>query len=123
MLQIDIESFIKFDDNRPVVHALADSGHARVMLVCLKAGQSLRDHRSTSQVIAHFLRGRAVFYADGVPKDAGPGSMILLEANHFHRVEATDDCVVLVIMAPHPAREGYPREQMDRIIPRSGPDA
>ena len=103
-----------------MVHSLADSGHARVLLICLKAGQALKDHRSASQVIAHFLKGRSIFYADGVPKDAGPGSIILLEPNHFHRIEAVEDAVVLAIMAPHPAREGYPRDQIDRIIQRSG---
>ena len=123
MLQIDIESSIKFDENRPAVHALADSGHARVMLVCLKAGQSLKDHRSASQVIVQFIKGRGLFFADGVPAQAAPGSLILLEANRFHRLEAVEDCVALVIMAPHPAREGYPRGQVDRIIPRSGPHA
>lgn len=122
MLQLDLESQIRFDDTRPMVHALADSGHARVMLVCLKAGQALKDHRSASQVIAHFLRGRAIFYADGVPQDAAAGAIVLLEPNRFHRIEAATDCVVLVIMAPHPAREGYPRDQIDRIIQRSGPN-
>ena len=123
MLQVEIEPLIKFDEAKPAVHPLADSGHARVMLVCIRAGQVLRDHRSTSQVIAHFLRGTAVFYADGVPADAPAGSILFLEPNHFHRIEATEDCVVLVTMAPHPAREGYPRDQVDRIIPRGKSEA
>ena len=120
MLQLDLANFLKFDEARPAVHALADSGHARVMLVCLKAGQALKDHRSASQVIAHFLSGRATFYADGVAQEAGAGQIVLLEPNRFHRIEAIEDSVVLVIMAPHPAREGYPRDQIDRIIPRAG---
>jgi quercetin dioxygenase-like cupin family protein len=123
VLHLDIESRIKFDDARPAVHALADSGHARLMLVCLRAGQTLKDHHSSSQVHAHFLRGRARFYADGLPQEAGAGTIVLLEANHFHRIEAVEDTVVLVTMAPHPAREGYPRDEMDRIVPRSGPNA
>lgn len=122
MLQIDLESRIKFDADRPAIHPLADSGHARVLLVCLKAGQSLKDHRSASQVNAHFLKGRAIFLVDGVPADAGPGSMVLLEPQRFHRIEAIDDCVVLIIMTPHPAREGYPRDQIDRIITPPGRD-
>lgn len=38
MLSYQIESLIRFDETRPVVHSIADSGHARVMLVCLKGG-------------------------------------------------------------------------------------
>ncbi len=123
MLQIEIDSLVAFDEDKPLVRPVADSGHARVMLVCLRAGQSVRDHRSSSQVIAHFLKGRGIFYADGVPQDARPGSIVLLEPNRFHRIQAVEDCVVLVTMAPHPAREGYPRAELDRIIPRSGDGA
>lgn len=123
MVILDIERFIRFDEAKPAIRSLADSGHARVLLVCLKAGQALRDHRSASQVMAHFLRGRAIFFADGVPQEAAPGSMILLEPGRFHRIQAVEDCVALVIMAPHPAREGYPRDQVDRIIPQAGRDA
>jgi len=121
MLKLDLESCIRFDDARPAVVPLADSGHARVMLVCLKAGQGLRDHRSASQVIAHFLRGAAVLYVDGVGQEAGPGTLHLVEPNRFHRIEARDETVALVIMAPHPAHEGYPRDQIDRIISRIEP--
>lgn len=119
-MQLELDSLVAFDDGKPLVRALADSGHARVMLVCLRAGQFVRDHRSGSQVIAHFLKGRAIFYADGVPQDAAAGSLVLLEPNRFHRIQAVEDCVVLVTLAPHPAREGYPRAELDRIIPRAG---
>ncbi|HEY3175191.1 MAG TPA: cupin domain-containing protein [Candidatus Polarisedimenticolia bacterium] len=123
MLSCQVESFIRFDETKPAVHAIADSGHARLMLVCLKAGQILKDHRSGSQVIAHFLSGRGTFYADGVPQEAGAGTIVLIEPGRFHRIEAIEECVVLVTMAPHPAREGYPRDQLDRIIPRAGSPA
>jgi len=86
MMQLELDSLVAFDDAKPLVRALADSGHARVMLVCLRAGQFVRDHRSGSQVIAHFLKGRAIFYDDGVPQDAAAGSLVLLEPNRFHRI-------------------------------------
>lgn len=71
-------------------------------------------------MIAHFLKGKGTFYADGVPHEAVAGTILMIEPGHFHRIEASEDCVVLVTMAPHPAREGYPRDQLDRLVPRSG---
>ncbi len=121
MVTVQIDQLIRFDDAKPHVQTLADSGHARIMLVCMKAGQALRDHKSASQVIAHFLRGKARFVADGVPHEAVAGDLILLEAHRFHRIEATEETVILVTMSPHPAREGYPRDQIDRIILRGKP--
>lgn len=119
MLTYDIERLVRFDEAKPAVHGVADSGHARVMLVCLRAGQVLKDHRSSSQVIAHFLKGKGLFIADGTPHEASAGTMLLLEPAHFHRIEAIDDCVILVTMTPHPGYEGYPRDQVDRLIPRA----
>lgn len=119
MLKYELESLIKFDDMKPAVHGVADSGHARVMLVCLRAGQVLKDHRSSSQVIAHFLRGRGTFVADGTTHEASAGTILFLEPDHFHRIEAIEECVILVAMTPHPGREGYPRDQVDRLIPRA----
>lgn len=119
MVQLELEALVKFEDTRPAVHPVADSGHARVLLVCMKEGQGLKDHRSTSQVMAHCLKGAVIFYADGVPSKLEAGSVAFVEPNHFHRMEARSESVVLVVMAPHPAREGYPREHLDRIIVRS----
>ncbi len=119
MVRLELESLIQFEDARPAVHPVADSGHARVLLVCLREGQGLKDHRSTSQVMAHCLRGSVTFYADGVPSGLEAGSVAFVEPNHYHRMEARSESVVLVVMAPHPAREGYPREHLDRIIVRS----
>ena len=119
MLKYNLESLIRFDDAKPAVHGVADSGHARVMLVCLRAGQVLKDHRSSSQVIAHFLKGKGIFVADGSPHEASAGTILFLEPARFHRIEAIEDCVVLVAMTPHPGHEGYPRDQIDRLIPRA----
>jgi len=123
MIDFSLDALIRFDDARPVIVPVADSGHARILLICLKAGQAVKDHRSTSQVFVQGLSGRARFFADGVPHAIGPGGCVVIEPNHFHRVEADEDAVLLVVMSPHPGREGYPRDQLDRIIFRGGQPA
>lgn len=116
MPALAIESFVAFDPVKPAIHTLAESGHARLLLICMKAGQVLKDHKSASQVTAHFLRGSGVFAVDGTGFPAEPGNLFLVEPGRFHRIHATTDCVVLVILTPHPAGERYPREQRDRIV-------
>jgi len=119
VLQIALESLVRFEAARPAIIPIAESGHCRQVLVCLKAGQKLADHKSASQVTAHFLRGRGVFYADGQPVEAGSGSLIVLEPGRFHRIHAEEDSVILVTMTPHPARDRYPADQIDRIVGRA----
>jgi quercetin dioxygenase-like cupin family protein len=118
-----IDSFARFDDEKPAIHTLAESGHAKLLLVCLKAGQVLKDHKSSSQVTAHFLRGSGVFAVDGTPARGEPGTLFLVAPGRFHRIHADSDCVVLVILTPHPAGERYPRDQRDRIVSASPPQA
>src|SRR5262245_58791198 len=116
MPALDIESYVAFDEQKPAIQTLAESGHARVLLVCMRAGQILKDHKSASQVTAHFLRGSGVFAVDGTASEAQPGTLFLVEPGRFHRIHATTECVVLVMLTPHPAGERYPREQRDRIV-------
>lgn len=113
---LSLESFVRFDDEKPAIHTLAESGHARLVLICMKAGQVLKDHKSASQVTAHFLRGSGVFAVDGTPAPAEPGTIFLVEPGRFHRIHATTECVALVILTPHPAGDRYPRDQRDRIV-------
>lgn len=120
MVHLKPEELVEFNEVKPSIITLADSGHCRVLLVCLKKGQKLGDHKSASQVSALFLKGEGTFYSDGHPTPAGPGSLILLEAHRFHRIHAEEDCVVLVTMSPHPARDRYPADQVDKIISRAG---
>jgi len=122
-LALAIATFTRFDDEKPAIHTLAESGHARLLLVCLKAGQVLKDHKSSSQVTAHFLRGSGVFAVDGTPAQAEPGTIFLVEPGRFHRINASTECVVLVILTPHPAGERYPRDQRDRIVSAATPQA
>lgn len=119
MIDVSLPSLIRFDEARPSIIPVADSGNARVLLICLRAGQVVKDHRSASQVIAHCLSGRVSFFTDGVPREMAPGTLALVEPNRFHRLEAAEESVLLVIMTPHPSREGYPRDQVDRIISRA----
>ena len=65
------------------------------------------------------LRGRGTFVADGTTHEASAWTILFLEPDHFHRIEAIEECVILVAMTPHSGREGYARDQIDRLIPRA----
>lgn len=116
MHRLDLRARERFDEGRPAIHLLAESAHARILLVCLRPGQALPDHKSASQVIAQVIRGKVVFTADGSSVEEGAGCIILLEPDRFHRIAAVDESVILVTMAPHPSKSGWPPEQADRIV-------
>ncbi|HKY30960.1 MAG TPA: cupin domain-containing protein [Candidatus Polarisedimenticolia bacterium] len=121
MQPVRLDAYIRFDEAGPSVHPIADSGHARWMTVCLKAGQMLKDHRSPSQVAAFVLKGDAILYVDGVPQEASEGSLHMVEPGRSHRILARQESVLLVAMTPHPSGDGYPKDQRDRILLRPAP--
>jgi quercetin dioxygenase-like cupin family protein len=118
MIRFKLGTLIRFDDGGPAVQSVAESGHTRVTLITLKAGQGLKDHRTACQVCLQLLQGTAVVIEEGKSLEAGEGDLILIPPGAKHRVEAVADCAILAILTPHPARAQYPPDQVDRIVPR-----
>lgn len=118
MIRFRLGSLIHFDDGGPAVQTVAESGHTRVTLITLKAGQGLKDHRTACQVSLQILRGNAVVIEEGKSLQAGEGDLLLIPPGSRHRIEAEVDCAILAILTPHPARSQYPPDQIDRLFPR-----
>lgn len=119
MIRFKLDDLIRFDGSAPHLQSVAESGNTRVTLICLKEGQSLKDHRTECQVTIHMLRGRAVIIEEGKSLQAREGELVLIPSGARHRVEAEGDCALLAILAPHPARKQYPEDQVDRWIPHA----
>ena len=123
MIRFKLDDLIRFDGSAPHLQSVAESGHCRVTLICLKEGQSLKDHRTACQVAIHLLRGTAHIVEEGKSLLAVEGDLVLIPPGARHRVEAEGDCALLAILAPHPARKQYPEDQVDRWIPHAPHEA
>lgn len=106
LIVFDLRALTHFQDAGPAVTVLADTGDARTVLFAFKAGQQLRDHRTSSQVLVQVLRGLIVFAAKGAQVRARAGMLLQLEAGVPHSLEAITNAVVLLTLTPSPARHG-----------------
>jgi quercetin dioxygenase-like cupin family protein len=103
MIEFDLRALTTFRDGGPCVTVLSDIGAARVVLFAFKAGQELKEHRTSSQILMQVLRGQIRFTAAGRTVAARAGTLLQVEAEVPHRLAARTNAVVLVTMVPSPA--------------------
>lgn len=70
----------------------------RIVLVSLRAGQSLPEHAANGLVTVYSVGGRVLFYEGTECCDMVPGTLIRLAPGRPHRLEAKEDSRLLVTM-------------------------
>ncbi len=101
----DLKVLTKFSENGPQAVILADTGAAQVVLLGMRAGQTVADVRSPSQLIAQAMRGRATLRIATTVHALRAGLLALVEANTLHTFTATTDCVLLLTLTPSPEQQ------------------
>lgn len=117
MILFNLRELARFRDEGPSVQILSDSSAARVVLFAFKAGQTLKEHRTSSQIMVQALRGRITFSANGAQVRLQAGMALQLEANVPHSVMARTDAVMLVTMTPSPLYHSLEREVFHGLTP------
>jgi uncharacterized protein (DUF2249 family)/quercetin dioxygenase-like cupin family protein len=98
MKQLDVNAFTDFDDKGIARRILIEDPVTRVVLVSLRAGQSLPEHAANGLVTVLSLEGRVLLYEGEEFADMIPGTLIRLVPGRPHRLEAKQDSRLLVTM-------------------------
>lgn len=98
MKQLDINKFNDFSGEEISRRILMEDPVMRVVLVSLRAGQSLPEHAANGLVTIYSVGGRVLFYEGAECCDMVPGTLIRLAPGLSHRVEAKEDSRLLVTM-------------------------
>lgn len=96
----DLKPLARFDPLAPVVTVLAETGDMQLILICLKAGQSLTNILTPSQIMAQCLRGRSHLVLADSSQGLRAGLVALIEAHTVHTITASTDCVLLLTLTP-----------------------
>lgn len=113
MVLFDLRQLTQFNPERPEIRVLSDIGTARILLFAFKAGQELKEHRTSSQILVQALRGRITFATARNSVKLQAGMFLQLEENVPHSVTAQTDAVMLLTMLPSPAKKG--RSQQEEV--------
>jgi len=98
MKQLDIQTFHDFSDNEVSRRILMEDPVMRVVLVSMRAGQSLPEHAANGLVTVFAVGGQVLFYEGDECCDMVPGKLIRLAPGQPHRLEAKQDSHLLVTM-------------------------
>lgn len=99
---------------------LARDAHVTIVLVALRAGASMREHRAPSAGTALLLSGRGEFVAgaDGKRAALAPGSLVAFSADLPHAVEAAEESLLLVTIGGRERPPGAERNTERRETKR-----
>lgn len=96
MESIQILENLVFDDSKPALRTLLPGPGPRVMLLCLRAGQTLPEHAAADTITVQALSGWTTFYDGPAPCELRSGTLIRLAAGRRHALTAHEDSVLLV---------------------------
>ncbi len=93
---IFLERQVRFDSRHPAAVQLETTLPGQVVLIGLRAGQSLRSHRVSTPITIQVLRGEGTLTAEETVYAARPGMLLSLAAHVTHGATAATDLVLLV---------------------------
>jgi quercetin dioxygenase-like cupin family protein len=95
-----------------VLHS--DPGAARVIAISLPAGEELQEHEVHEHAWLHIHHGSVELWDEGgaEKRTAGPGVLAHWHPQERHGVRATEDALLVLILAPWPG-PGHPGARDD----------
>ncbi len=117
VILFDLRTLTRFRDEGPYVQVLSDIDTARLVLFGFRAGQQLKEHHTSSQLLVQVLRGRVTFTAPGNSVKLQAGMVLQVEASVPHSVTAQTDAVMLLTMTPSPTYHSLEQEVFHNLTP------
>ena len=101
----DLQSLAVEPQHPEVLHS--DEGAARVIAISLRAGEALEDHEVHEHAWLTVHRGAVEVEQGGEAVAARAGSLVHWSPQERHAVRATEDALLLLLLAPWPG-PGHP---------------
>ena len=115
----NLKELIKYEANTVSRKILINEIGYRMVLLCLRAGQSVPEHANPGTVTVQPILGRVRFYVRSVPYELSAGEVLSVEAGAPHHLEAHEDSVLLVLATGGTDTAQESSEQLDlREVPR-----
>jgi quercetin dioxygenase-like cupin family protein len=84
---------------------------ARCVVIDLKAGEELGDHRVRERALVLVLDGSVELTCDGAAETCPQGTLVVFEPHEPHVVRAAEPARLLLTLAPWPAPDHYQPEE------------
>lgn len=119
MQKYHLHDLIEYDDKRFSPKVLINEPGYRVVLLSLRAGQSVPEHANPGRVTVHAIHGHITFYEGPSPCELRAGEVVCIERGSRHRIEAHEDSALFVLATGNGDIPKKDSEELDlRQVPR-----
>jgi quercetin dioxygenase-like cupin family protein len=98
---------------RQIPGVLFTSPECRAVVVDLRAGEEMGDHRVRERVLVQIVAGQAEMKSSSETVSCGAGTLVAFEPGEHHSVRALEDTRLLLLLAPWPAPGHYSDGEID----------
>ena len=113
MQKHNLNVLIEYDDERFSPKVLMNEPGYRMVLLSMRAGQSIPEHASKGMVTLHAILGHVTLFAGCFPDELYAGEVICIESEVPHRIEAIEDSALLVLSTGGSDSSTAPPEELD----------
>lgn len=120
MFKHNLNDLIEFDNRKFNSKVLINDPDYRLVLLGIKAGQSVPEHTTSGRLTVYAVFGRITFYERDVPCELHRGEVVSIAAGMKHHIDAHEDSTLLVLATGAVRREHAElEEEIDiRSVPR-----
>lgn len=108
---------VEFDDKKFFPKVLVNRPGYRLVLLNLKAGQSVPEHATKEMVTVYAISGHITFYENRTPFELSAGHVLFIDGGVPHALEAHEDSTLLVVAAGSTIAAANPELDL-RHVPR-----
>jgi uncharacterized protein (DUF2249 family) len=119
MQKLSLNELIEFNDKKFNPKVLFNEPGYRMVLMSMKAGQSIPEHGNPGVVTVLALRGYVTFYENDTPCELHAGDVVKVNPGALHHLEAHEDSALFVMATAGAALPADKSEELDlREVPR-----
>lgn len=90
---------LEFDDNRVKTKVIIETLFSKEIRILLKEGQIMKEHKTPFPIVIHVLNGKIELGVDGNVHLLKSGSMIALEGNIPHDLNAKENSIIRLTLS------------------------
>lgn len=95
----NLRELVEFDDKRFIPKVLINHPGYRLVLLNLRAGQSVPEHATKEMVTVYAISGHITFHENRSPFELCAGHVLFIDGGVPHALEAREDSTLLVVAA------------------------
>lgn len=112
----NLRKLVEFDDKKYSPKVLMNRPGYRLVLLNLRAGQSIPEHATKEVVTVYAISGHITFYEGQAPAELREGEVLFIDGGVPHALKAHEDSTLLVVAAGSSAPVAKPELDL-RAVP------